>query len=285
MRHLIFFCIAILMLASCEKEQQPGPETPQDAKKDTVIKNLSYGSDPAQKMDLYLPAARTDTTRVIILIHGGGWNTGDKGELSFFAEGWKKRGFAVANINYRLSPKTDDNYKMQLDDIGSSIQFLLNNANSYAYSKISFYMTGHSAGGHLSLAYSYTRNESRLIKAVAGMAAPTDLFRLAYYDPNVYAPLLTPYLGVALTSASEARYKNASPYYQVNESSVPTILFHGDLDFIVNKDHSTYLDAKLDKVGVDHRLKIYPAQFHDWWTNGDFVKNTLDETAAWFRKF
>lgn len=283
MKRLIFCCaIGMFMLASCEKANVPPIVAP---KNDTAILNISYGTDASEKMDLYLPGGRTDTTRIIVLIHGGSWSGGDKGDLTFFAKGWQKRGFAVANINYRLSPKSDDNYNMQLDDIASAIAKLQSDANSYVYSKSKYYITGHSAGAHLSLSYAYTRNSSGLIKAVGGMASPTNLFSMAYYNPNIYAQLLTPYLGVPLTGATTKRYTDASPYFQVTSSSVPTILFQGDWDVIVQKEQSQSLSAKLTEEGVPNKLNIYLYQWHDWWTNGDLVNNTLDETAAWFHTY
>lgn len=279
----IFYGSALLILASCNKENPVDPVV--SPAKDTTILNVSYGNDASQKMDLYLPAGRTDTTRLIILIHGGGWSSGDKAELSVLAQGWKARRFAVANINYRLSPQSDDNYKMQLDDIASAIAKLQTDAAGFIYSKSKLYITGHSAGAQLALAYAYTRNSSGLIKAIGGMASPTNLFSMAYYNPNLYAQLLTPYLGVPLNGSTTDRYTSASPYYQATSQSVPTILFQGDIDIIVQKEQSQSLAHHLTELNVPNKLIIYPFTFHDWWTNGDFLMNTLDETAVWFRKY
>ncbi len=67
----------LLFLASCTKNDSGTGGTDPIAAK--TILNVSYGTDPLQKMDIYLPANRTVTaTRAIILIHGGGWTQGDK---------------------------------------------------------------------------------------------------------------------------------------------------------------------------------------------------------------
>lgn len=275
---LIIFCGA---LVSCERP--PATPNPPATLEDTTIMDISYAEPEACLFDLYLPGSRTDTTPVIILIHGGGWSSGSRAELSFLAKRFKEKGFVVANMDYRLSPQSDDNFKMQLDDIASLQAFLLGNAFQYTYSKTLFYITGHSAGAHLSLSYAYTRNENHLIKAAGGMATPTNLHSMAYYDPNLYAPLLTPYLGAPLSGATDARYKSASPYFQATSSAVPTILFQGDLDIIVNKQQAIGMAARLKELGVAHKLIIYPLVFHDWWTNATFVNNTVEETSSWFR--
>lgn len=276
--------LLLLVLFSCQKEAGQ-LDTGIDAKVDTVFKDVSYGGNKSNVLDLYLPAGRADTTPMIILIHGGGWNAGSRSELSFMAKRFQAKGYAVANIDYRLSPASDDNFKMQLDNIGSVVDFLTENSGKYIYSPKRFYTTGHSAGGHLSLSYAYTRNQSRLIKAAAGMAAPTNLHNMAYYNPVLFESTLTPYLGAPLSSATEERYKSASPVYQATAAVVPTILFQGDLDFIVSKDQANSLAARLDELKVPNKKIIYPLTFHDWWQNGDFVSNTVNETIAWFNKY
>ncbi|MEO6187572.1 MAG: alpha/beta hydrolase [Ginsengibacter sp.] len=285
MKNFLLYFIITSILFSCKKEDtgvrppDPFPLT------DTTVTNISYGNNNAHKLDLSLPGNRTAETKLIILIHGGGWSTGDKSDLNFIATGLKARGFAVANINYRLSPQSNDNYVMQLDDIDSVVSFLKKNAAYYVFNSSHFYITGHSAGAHLSLSYAYTRNSDGTIAAAAGMATPTNLFSAAYYNTVIDAPMITPYLGAPLTSVSEQRYKDCSPYFHVDENTVPTILFQGDLDIIVQKEQATSLGAALTQKGVPNNVIVYPFIFHDWWTNGDFLKNTLDETAAWFNKY
>lgn len=278
----IFFLLFVLCITIVSCDPSKFPDHPVAPPGDTTIANISYSSPEACKADLFLPGGRTDTTPVIILIHGGGWKEGSRGELSFFAKAFQKKGFVVANMDYRLSPQSDDNYNMQLDDIQSLRTFLIKKAPNFIYSKTRYFIIGHSAGAHLALSFAYTRNDDHKIKAAAGMATPTNLFNMAYYNPTLYASLLTPYLGTPLTGASTDRYKAASPYYQATSASVPTILFQGDLDFIVGKDQATSMDARLQELGVDHRLIIYPLIFHDWWMNGDLVNNTVEEACNWF---
>ncbi|MBC7874562.1 MAG: alpha/beta hydrolase fold domain-containing protein, partial [Ferruginibacter sp.] len=94
-----------------------------------------------------LPAGRTANTPLVVIVHGGGWSTGDKAELAWLLNGLKQRGFAAANINYRLTLTAADNYKMELDDLDSAIQFTLRLAPSYTFNGQKLYIVGHSAGG------------------------------------------------------------------------------------------------------------------------------------------
>ena len=249
---------------------------------------MPYGSDVAQKFDLGLPANRTSATSLVIVIHGGAWTTGDKNELGFMTDGLKQRGFAVANMNYRLSPQSNDNYNMQLDDINTAIQFAFSKAQQYTFNAQKVYIIGHSAGAHLALSYAYTRNSAGKVKAVGSLAGPTNLYSLAYYNPFPFdwQTIMTPYLNMPLfpaTAASEARYKAASPLLQATATSPPTIMFHGDADLRVPNEQSGFLSNQLGTLNVDHKYVYYsPLVGHDWWADYTRRDNTMDELKTWF---
>ena len=283
LKRLLLFVSIITLLSSCQPEEVPpkstGPLT------DTTITNISYGTDASQKIDLGLPADRTTSTPLVVVVHGGGWSTGDKSELSWMINGFKQRGFAVANINYRLTLNTSDNYKMQLDDINSAVEFVLGKATEYSFNGQKLYIVGHSAGAHLSLSYAYTRNANGKVKAVGSMAGPTNLFSMSYYNAVIYDPILKPFLGISLfplTTASEQRYKACSPLFQASSTVPPSIFFHGDLDPVVNPDQSTSMVNTLGTLGVDKKIVHYPLTFHDWWSDANKANNTLDELKDWF---
>lgn len=283
-RALLLLSIGILiLLASCQPTPVDPP--PSGPLRDTTILNISYGAHASQKLDLGLPAGRTSSTPLVVVVHGGGWATGDKGELTWLLNGLKQRGFAVANINYRLSPGGGDNYKMQLDDLDSAVQYTLRLAAVHTFNGQKLYITGHSAGGHLSLSYAYTRNAAGKVKAVGSLAGPTNLYSMSYYNFNIYNPLLEPFLGAPLFPSNPAvtqRYMDCSPFYRAGATSPPTIFFHGELDPVVYLDQSTSLYSKLGTLGVDRKIITYPFTFHDWWTDGVKTANTMDEMKLWF---
>jgi acetyl esterase/lipase len=283
---LILLTFAAISLLSCDpKPIDPPPPPAPGSLKDTTIQNISYGANSSQKLDLGLPAGRTAATPLVVVVHGGGWSTGDKSELTWLLNGLKQRGFAVANINYRLTLNQPDNYKMQVDDVDSAVQFTLRQATVQTFNGQKLYIVGHSAGGHLSLCYAYTRNANGKVKAAGSLAGPTDLFAMSYYNFNIYNPILQPFLGVPLFPSSPAatqRYKDCSPQYQATAAAPPTIFFHGELDPVVYLDQSTSMFTKLGTLGVDKKLVTYPFTFHDWWTDGTKTANTMDELKIWF---
>ncbi|RYD80563.1 MAG: alpha/beta hydrolase, partial [Sphingobacteriales bacterium] len=91
---LISFCF---LNSSCTKDDAPGSQV-----NASTQLNVAYGTDPLQKADIYLPANRsTANTKVLVMIHGGGWSGGDKADFNAFVDTFKRRfpDYAVANIN------------------------------------------------------------------------------------------------------------------------------------------------------------------------------------------
>jgi len=69
------------------------------------LMDVAYGDHPQQKYDIYLPADRTSSkTKVLLLVHGGGWIEGDKSSMTLFIDLIKERypQHAIVNMNYVL---------------------------------------------------------------------------------------------------------------------------------------------------------------------------------------
>lgn len=287
LKSLVLLAILSVSIYSCQPDHtiDPPPPPPAGPLTDTTILNIPYGTNLSQRLDLGLPAGRTSSTPLVVIIHGGGWSSGDKAELNWLLNGLKQRGFAAANINYRLLLTAADNYKMELDDVDSAVQFSLRLANTYSFNGQKVYIVGHSAGGHLSLCYAYTRNANGKVKAAGALAAPTNLFSMSYYNPVIFNPILEPFLGVPLypiSASSEQRYKSCSPQYQASSIAAPTIFFHGEADFFIGTEQSFGMAAALGTLGVDKKVITYPFTFHDWWTDAAKTTNTMDELKTWF---
>src|SRR5688572_27628564 len=107
MQKLSLLVILLSFIVSCTKEAGLAPIPTLPAKTEL---NVAYGANAAQKMDVYLPAGRTSSTKVILVIHGGGWSSGDKADLTPYIDTLKKRlpGYAIFNLNYRLASGTSN---------------------------------------------------------------------------------------------------------------------------------------------------------------------------------
>lgn len=134
--------------------------------------NEAYGDDPLQSVDVF-PAAKPNAP-ALVFIHGGYWRALDKISYSFVAEPFIKNDFSVFVINYRLIPKVD--MKTLVSDVINAIQWIRNKAEQYNTNPNCLVLSGHSAGGHLSLiAYLLKQNLRDSIKAICSISGVFDL--------------------------------------------------------------------------------------------------------------
>jgi len=258
--------ILLAFIVSCKKN---APSTTEyDANKQATIKNVSYGSDPAQIMDVYLPAGRsTTTTKAIILVHGGSWDSGDKSDFDSAVIYIMPQlaDYAIFNINYRLANAGKNTYPTAVEDIGNAINFVNTKMGDYNVSTQKLIMAGASAGAHLAMLQAYGKDSTGNVKAVVDLFGPTDL-NWMYFDhpfPQIAQPILINFMGTDAVKDS-ALYAQASPINYVSASSPPTIIFHGTDDAVVPIEQSISLQAKLQSYNVINSFIVYQGEGHGW---------------------
>jgi arylformamidase len=112
--------------------------------------DIPYGTNPLQKIDVYLPQIATQNMPILVMVHGGGWNRGDKDKgaaLQNKVPYYNNKGFIVISVNYRLSPEA--NPVEQAYDIGKALTFIQANALTWSGDSSKVVLMGHSAGAHL----------------------------------------------------------------------------------------------------------------------------------------
>lgn len=225
---------------------------------------LSYGTNPYQKYDLFLPNLRNTRNPVIVLLHGGAWRLSDKTSLNFVVDILKNKrvNCAIVNANYRLaSPALGISYRQQVEDIGKLLHKITTDSKDLGIGT-QFYLVGMSSGGHLALLYTAISDEDHRVSGIGGIAVPVDLTNQKIRD-GVIGYDIQQLIGKTYIQAPE-EYKNASPIYQGTRRQIPTILFYGGKDKIVTFDQSS-----LAKLAIISRLPcneyyFYPNQSHEW---------------------
>jgi len=220
-----------------------------------TIMNVSYGSDPQQLIDIYLPERKNDnTTKVLFLVHGGGWSSGSKEDMTASVAIAKQLfpDCAFVNIGYRLATQTSPAYPKQIDDLKSVVAFIKN--GNYAVSE-QYAFLGVSAGAHLSMLYAYGFDPDRHVKAICSIVGPTDFNDPAYANSPLAVAVL-PYLTPDFTPQF---LTEVSPISHVSAQSAPTIQFMGNVDQLVPTTQGQRLKAKLDSFNVPNELHIYNA--------------------------
>jgi acetyl esterase/lipase len=250
--------LVIVLLYSCSGDSEPSKPLPE-----LNMADVSYGSDDKQKFDIYLPANRNSATKTLILVHGGSWIAGDKTDMNTVLTLLKINfpNYAICNINYRLATTQRTAFPMQLDDIQTVISSL--KTSNYSISN-QYALIGASAGGHLSMLYSYTRNTANEIKMVCSIVRPTN-----FSDPEyTMNPLfVNSFLLVAGTTYQQnpTFIRSLSPLFTATRTSPPTILFYGNKDPLVPINQGPDMSKKLKELGVNSELYVYNGgHLTDW---------------------
>lgn len=258
-----FFLLLAIGFISCQKENNGG--TPGEPAQ--TLMNTAYGTDAAQKMDIYLPAGRTSgNTKVMVLIHGGAWATGDKADFNEYVDSLKKRlpGYAIFNINYRLATGITNSFPTQENDVKTAIEFIYSKKAEYKVSD-KFVLLGASAGAHLALLQGYKYTNPVKPKAIVDFFGPTDITDLYNNPASPLIPASTIAMIVGATPTTNATlYQQSSPITFVDAQSPPTIILHGGIDPLVSVSQSTSLRDKLLIKGVINQYVFYPAEGHGW---------------------
>jgi acetyl esterase/lipase len=229
------------------------------------VTELVYAHDGSKSLQLDLYQARdvTQPQPLVILIHGGSWNGGNRRQLPAICRYLARRGYAVAAISYRLAPRHP--FPAARDDVFRAIDFLKRHAVEARVDASRIVLIGRSAGAQLALSAAYASREPA-IRGVASLYGPSDLV-LGYEHPSRpwvldSKTVLEKYLGGSPAEQPE-RYAAASPINFVSTTTPPTLLIHGSLDPIVWPEQSEVLAARLREFARPHLLLGLP-----WATHG-----------------
>lgn len=188
MRSIIKFCIGVLICWQSSIFAQLDCTTNwlDTVYTDVEVTTVKYGeainvlgNTQELMLDVYLATNNQLALRpLLILIHGGGFISGDKNsaELSFLARKFAKRGYVVASVNYRLgdfSSTLFDEFFFEawmtgLHDVKAAYRFFLKDQetdNEYKISPQEVFVGGTSSGGILALHLAYLNNINQLTNA------------------------------------------------------------------------------------------------------------------------
>jgi acetyl esterase/lipase len=219
------------------------------------------------KMDLYLPAKTNKPSPVIINIHGGGWNHGVKESQTGFNT-FFKNGFAVANIEYRLTGQAAA--PAAVEDTRCALIYLIRNAKELNIDVNKIVIMGSSSGGHLALMGGMLGNNHRFdqncssvqkvkVAAIVDKYGITDVWDWGY-GKNITSKSAKNWLGDKATDKTFAA--SVSPISYVDKNTPPVFIVHGDADPIVPYQQSVDLYKKLKEAGVKTQFITVPGGLH-----------------------
>jgi acetyl esterase/lipase len=111
-----------------------------------VARDLSYGEDPLQKVDVYAAPGAKDLP-VVVWIHGGGWEKGDKAEMARKPQAFAEKGFVFVSVNYRMLPQVVMGDIVR--DVAKSVGWVNAHIAEHGGDPKRLFVMGHSAGAQL----------------------------------------------------------------------------------------------------------------------------------------
>lgn len=190
-----------------------------------IKKDLKYGDDEKQKMDIYLPE-NPENAPVLFMVHGGAWRIGNK-EMSTVVENkvnhWVPKGFIFISTGYRLLPTT---VYHQIEDIAKAVSYAQQHAKSWGGDPSKFILIGHSAGAHL-VAYlaadpkfAYKYGAKPWLGTISLDSAALDVVETMN---SIHFPLFDNAFGT-----DQEYWKKTSPFHQLNNTATPFLAICSD---------------------------------------------------------
>lgn len=213
------------------------------------------------QLDFYGAIGRSHAP-CLIVIHGGGWDDGDRNQIPQFNEWLAHSGYAVAAISYRLAPGAT--WPAQRDDVAAAIAFVKARAGDWGVDPSRLVVMGRSAGGQIAEASAYALHDPA-VRGVIALYAPADMnfaYAFSREDDVIKSPsLLRKFLG-GTPEAARAAYDSASGILLVGPGTPPTLMVHGEIDTLVWNRQSERLSARLTEAGVPNLLVSLPWATH-----------------------
>jgi len=211
---LIFICFGCILTGCAVKK----------------FKNLEYNAPqvketPAPTLNIFTKRNPKDSLQpVLIFVHGGYWNSGRKEIYSYIGRNFARNELTVVIPDYTKSPVAS--YKEMTEQIAQSIKWTQENISAYGGDPSQIYITGHSAGGHLSALAVMNKQYAVAPKTVKGIIL-NDAAGLDMYSYLLENKPTDKYNYISTWTLDPENWKAASPYYFIDEQTPEIKIYTG----------------------------------------------------------
>jgi acetyl esterase/lipase len=219
-----------------------------------IQKNIAYGDQPWQKLDLYIPTeTQNQKLPMLVFFYGGRWTEGSKDMYKFVGDAYTKEGYIVAIADYSKYPKVK--FPKFVEDGAKAVAWVYRNADQFNGDPDNLFIMGHSSGGHIGALVAadgkYLQAEgldNDIITAFAGLAGPYDFIPEAEDLKDIFGP--------------PENYPLMQVPTYIDGDEAPMLLIWGDEDQAVWRRNLDRLEAKINDKGGMVETKIYEGVNH-----------------------
>ena len=227
---------------------------PKDPDGRRVARNVSFGPEARQKLDVYAPEGAAGPKPVIVFVYGGSWASGDKDDYTFAGAALASRGFVTVIPDYRLVPGV--RFPSFIEDCAAAVRWTADHVAEFGGDASRIVLVGHSAGAYnammVALDAHYLRDagvDAARVRGVVGLAGPYDFLP---FDVDATRNAFGAAPDTALTQ----------PVHFARADAPPALLLWGDADTTVGPRNLRGLDEALRTAGARVETKIYPGVDH-----------------------
>ncbi len=215
------------------------------------FKTITYKNIGTKNLSLdFYASTISKQSPLVIVIHGGSWQSGDNKQLPELNSYLASKGYNVAAINYRLAPA----YKAPapVEDTKDAINYFLHQSKEYNIDTNNIFLLGRSAGAQVALNAAYNLHMPN-IKGVISYYGPADMVWAGQLPPNSGVlnnnEIYNNYLGGLYKDVPE-KFKEISAVHHADVASPPTLMIHGEIDPLVFHVHPEHLQKRLNELNV-----------------------------------
>ncbi|KMT65410.1 alpha/beta hydrolase [Catenovulum maritimum] len=236
--------------------------------------DLRYAKEGKRELhlDIFRPASKSNELKpAIVLIHGGGWMSGNKSHMYGLAIKLANMGYVTIPVEYRLSPEST--YPTGLRDINRAISWVKQNAHSYNINPKLVAIAGGSSGGQMA-ALLATTSQTGLYKndtdntdlfaviVLDGVIDFTDPLALLYENKKAGHSAAALWLGGSYQELPHIWRQASALTHVSNKTPAMLYLSSGQLRFQAGREN---LFKALDKFKIAHKTYFYNDVIHTFW--------------------
>ncbi len=220
----------------------------------------------------------------IVIIHGGGWRSGNKSQMETFAIEMASKGYSCFNIEFRLSLEAQ--YPAAIFDVKNAIQYIKENAKKFNVDTTKIAILGCSSGGQMAALVGTTNGKNdfeendKNVKYSSKVNAIIDVDGiLAFKHPESVEGTVA---GLWLGGSYEEKpivWQQASPLHNTDKNTPPILFLNSSVPrFHAGRDDMIVI---LNKYGIYNEIKTIPNSPHSFW----FLNPWFDETINYTTQF
>ena len=253
------------------------------AKKSVTPEFVSYGGDREQYFLCYEPDG-TASDKIILWVHGGGWNAGNPRLFDFVGQCMAREGYRMVSVGYRLAPKF--RYPCQIEDVCKAYNAAMDFLGSEGVDTSRIVVAGPSAGAHLASIMCYSR--------AAQERYGVDISRIIGFigsgGPYSFREDQSKTVSILLNQLFSRDYdrRDAEPVALMSKNHIPMLLIQSRHDGLIDYACAEDLARRAEAVG--NRCELWPVtdkrNTHSWYTAGMFLETRernrgLDKFFSW----